>query len=85
MLDGINDSDEQAKQLVALLSYGRYKVNLIPGNMVNNSYRSSATVRIDAFRNILLSKGINTITRKSRGTEIMAACGQLGSINGIFV
>lgn len=84
MLHDVNDSDERAKQLVTLLSYGRYKVNLIPGNIVDNSYRSSSEARIDAFRNILLSKGINTITRKSRGSEIMAACGQLGATSGIF-
>lgn len=78
MLDGVNDSDKQAKQLVKLLSYGRYKVNLIPGNIVeHSSYKPSPMVRIDAFRNILLAAGITTITRKSRGEEIMAACGQL--------
>jgi 23S rRNA (adenine2503-C2)-methyltransferase len=78
MLDGMNDSDKQAKQLVKLLSHGRYKVNLIPGNVVGHiSYKSSPMARIDAFRDILLAAGITTITRKSRGEEIMAACGQL--------
>jgi len=78
MLDGVNDSDKQAKQLVKLLSHGRYKVNLIPGNIVSGgSYKPSPMVRIDAFRDILLAAGITTITRKSRGEEIMAACGQL--------
>lgn len=78
MLDGINDSDKQAKQLVKLLSHGRYKVNLIPGNIVaHTNYKPSPMARIDAFRDILLAAGITTITRKSRGEEIMAACGQL--------
>lgn len=78
MLDGVNDSDGHAKQLVKLLAHGCYKVNLIPGNIVAHAnYRSSPMVRIDAFREILLAAGITTITRKSRGEEIMAACGQL--------
>ena len=78
MLDGINDSDKHAKQLVKLLSHGRYKVNLIPGNVVAHAnYKPSSMTRIDAFRNILLAADITTITRKSRGEEIMAACGQL--------
>lgn len=78
MLDGVNDSDKQAKQLVKLLSHGRYKVNLIPGNLVAHcGYKPSSMMRINAFREILLAAGITTITRKSRGEEIMAACGQL--------
>lgn len=78
MLNGINDTDKHAKQLVKLLSHGRYKVNLIPSNQAaDNCYASSPMPRIDAFRNILLAAGITTITRKSRGEEIMAACGQL--------
>lgn len=78
MLDGINDSEKQAKQLVKLLSHGRYKVNLIPGNIVSNAgYKPSSLEKINAFRDILLAAGIVTITRKSRGEEIMASCGQL--------
>jgi len=78
MLDGVNDNDKQAKQLVKLLSHGRYKVNLIPGNLVAHcGYKPSPMTRINAFREVLLAAGITTITRKSRGEEIMAACGQL--------
>jgi 23S rRNA (adenine2503-C2)-methyltransferase len=78
MLDGVNDSDRQAQQLVKLLSHGRYKVNLIPGNSGKHfDYKPSPIARINAFRNVLLAAGITTITRKSRGKEIMAACGQL--------
>jgi len=78
MLDSINDGDKHAKQLIKLLSHGRYKVNLIPGNVVSHTeYRPSPMERIDAFRNLLLAAGFTTITRKSRGEEIMAACGQL--------
>ncbi len=78
MLDGINDQINHAKQLVRLLSHGRYKVNLIPGNYTEGTdFKPSTSVQIDAFRQVLLDAGINTITRKSRGAEIMAACGQL--------
>ncbi len=78
MLDGVNDSIAEARELVKLLSHGRYKVNLIPGNVVGHSnLKSSTTVKIDAFRQVLLDAHINTITRKSRGEEIAAACGQL--------
>ena len=78
MLDGVNDKVEHAKQLVKLLSHGRYKVNLIPGNLVDHSsLKPSSSENIDKFRQILLDAGINTITRKSRGWEISAACGQL--------
>jgi 23S rRNA (adenine2503-C2)-methyltransferase len=78
MLAGINDSIECAKQLVKLLSHGRYKVNLIPASgILGEQLHASPMEKIDRFRDVLLSAGINTITRKSRGADIEAACGQL--------
>lgn len=78
MLDGVNDSVLAARQLVKLLSHGRYKVNLIPANAIAGSdFQPSSLAKIDAFRQVLLDAQINTITRKSRGDEIAAACGQL--------
>lgn len=78
MLNGINDTTAHAKQLVRLISNVRCKVNLIVGNTFANSpYRPSPQETIDAFRRILLDAGINTITRKTRGADIAAACGQL--------
>lgn len=79
MLSGLNDSQEQAKQLIKLLSHGRYKVNLIPSNVVTHTdiYKPSSQQAINKFRDILLQAGIMTITRKSRGNDIAAACGQL--------
>ncbi|MBU0745131.1 MAG: 23S rRNA (adenine(2503)-C(2))-methyltransferase RlmN [Gammaproteobacteria bacterium] len=78
MLSGVNDKIEHAKQLVKLLSHGRYKVNLIPGNIVTHTdLEPSSQDNIDLFRQVLLDAGINTITRKSRGGDIAAACGQL--------
>ena len=78
MLDGINDADEQAYALAALLKNVQAKVNLIPFNPVENvPYKRSSKRRVDAFRDILMSRGVITVTRKTRGDDIDAACGQL--------
>ena len=78
MLDGINDSDRQAKQLIRLLEGTPSKVNLIPFNpFPGTGYRTSSPERILAFRDRLMRAGIMTMTRKTRGEDIDAACGQL--------
>ena len=78
MLDGVNDSRHHARELAALLSDVPAKVNLIPFNpFPGGGYRRSAPHVIDAFREVLLAGGIMTITRKTRGEDIDAACGQL--------
>lgn len=78
MLDGVNDSNQQANELADLLSNIPAKINLIPYNPVKNApYRRSNTKRINAFRDILMNRGIVTMTRKTRGDDIDAACGQL--------
>jgi len=78
MLDGVNDSLLQADKLARLLAGAPAKVNLIPFNPFENSgFRSSSTATIDRFRDQLLGHGIMTITRKTRGQNIAAACGQL--------
>ncbi|RAP37817.1 23S rRNA (adenine(2503)-C(2))-methyltransferase [Legionella quinlivanii] len=78
MLKGVNDLPEHARQLVKLLKDIPSKVNLIPFNPFPlTQYERSSKESIDAFRDILVSKGINTITRKTRGDDIDAACGQL--------
>ncbi len=78
MLDGVNDSDAQARELVRLLRDVRAKLNLIPFNPFPHSpYRTSPPERIEAFRQILLRAGILAVTRKTRGDDIDAACGQL--------
>ncbi|MCW8450770.1 23S rRNA (adenine(2503)-C(2))-methyltransferase RlmN [Legionella quinlivanii] len=78
MLKGVNDQPEHARQLVKLLKDIPSKVNLIPFNPFPlTQYERSSKEAIDAFRDILVSKGINTITRKTRGDDIDAACGQL--------
>jgi len=78
MLDGVNDSPAHARRLAALLSDVPSKVNLIPFNPFPLArYRRSPDTRIEAFRDVLLSRGLVTITRKTRGDDIDAACGQL--------
>lgn len=78
MLDGVNDSDAQARALARLLQGVPAKVNLIPFNpFPHTRYRRSSPERIERFRDILHRSGIVTITRKTRGDDIDAACGQL--------
>jgi 23S rRNA (adenine2503-C2)-methyltransferase len=78
MLDGVNDSDAQARALARLLRGLPCKINLIPFNPFPAAhYRRSGAVRIERFRDILHGSGIVTITRKTRGDDIDAACGQL--------
>src|SRR5712692_9256143 len=82
MLDGVNDSDEQARQLANLLNRHalRAKVNLIPHNPAAPlPYQPSPPERIESFRAILESKGIHTFVRTPRGRDILAACGQLAA------
>lgn len=78
MLKGVNDQREHALELVKLLRNVPAKVNLIPFNPFPlTHYQRSSEASIEAFRDILVAKGINTITRKTRGDDIDAACGQL--------
>ena len=82
MLDGVNDSDEQARQLANLLNRHniRAKVNLIPHNPADPlPYRPSTDETVERFKNILESKGIHTYVRRPRGRDIFAACGQLAA------
>jgi 23S rRNA (adenine2503-C2)-methyltransferase len=78
MLDGVNDSDEEARRLARLLRGIRAKVNLIPFNDWDGSpFRRPPLARILAFQAILLRSGITTTVRWSKGEDIGAACGQL--------
>src|SRR5229473_5162138 len=82
MLDGINDSDEHARQLANLLNRHalRAKVNLIPHNKAEPlPYQPSSTGRVETFREILESKGVHAFVRRPRGRDILAACGQLAA------
>ena len=78
MLDGINDTAEHARQLVALVRDVPCKFNLIPFNPFPNSgYQRSGSDAIRRFREILQQAGYVVTTRKTRGDDIDAACGQL--------
>ena len=78
MLAGVNDSLDDARRLVSLLQGIPSKMNLIPFNPVPGvKYSCSDADTIDRFREQLISGGLTTITRKTRGADIAAACGQL--------
>ena len=78
MLDGVNDSQAHAHELAKLLQSVPSKVNLIPFNpFPETRYRRTPREAIDQFRDVLVAAGITTITRKTRGDDIDAACGQL--------
>ena len=78
MLDGVNDSDAHARELVALTRDVPCKFNLIPFNPFPDAgLGRSPAARIRAFAQILIDAGIVTTTRRTRGDDIDAACGQL--------
>ncbi|MBI5901849.1 MAG: 23S rRNA (adenine(2503)-C(2))-methyltransferase RlmN [Rhodocyclales bacterium] len=78
MLDGVNDADADARALLHLVRDLPCKFNLIPFNPFPDSgYRRSPQERVRRFAGILVDAGIVTTTRKTRGDDIAAACGQL--------
>ncbi len=78
MLDGVNDHPEHAHELVRLLKGHAAKVNLIPFNpFPDTRYKRSPAPVIERFREILNSHGVIATTRRTRGDDIDAACGQL--------
>jgi 23S rRNA (adenine2503-C2)-methyltransferase len=80
MLDGVNDTFEDAHRLVKLLDGIPAKVNLIPFNEWPGApYKRSSNNRIHAFARILMEAGYASPIRTPRGEDIMAACGQLKS------
>jgi 23S rRNA (adenine2503-C2)-methyltransferase len=78
MLDGINDRPEHAHELVTLLKGRPAKLNLIPFNpFPGTRYKRSSAAAIERFRDILNANGVIATTRRTRGDDIDAACGQL--------
>ena len=78
LLDGVNDSVENAREVIALLRGLRAKVNLIalnPGPEI--AYRTPSPERVAAFQQTLMRAGIPAFLRRPRGLDIYAACGQL--------
>jgi 23S rRNA (adenine2503-C2)-methyltransferase len=78
MLDGVNDSDLHARELIQLVRDVSCKFNLIPFNPFPESgLTRSPNPRIKAFAQVLMDAGLVTTIRKTRGDDIDAACGQL--------
>jgi 23S rRNA (adenine2503-C2)-methyltransferase len=82
LLEGINDTDADARRLVALLQSIPCKVNLIPWNPPWNDgegapFRRPSDARVQAFHRLLMERGLPVYVRRSRGDDIDAACGQL--------
>ena len=78
LMSGVNDNEEQAHELAELLQVLECKINLIPFNPYPHAiYQCSDNEDIDKFRDYTSSKGIITVTRRARGEDIDAACGQL--------
>ena len=78
LLDGVNDSDQHAHQLIKLVKGIPTLMNLIPFNPFTGSgYKTSPAKRVERFNKILADAGITTVVRRTRGEDIDAACGQL--------
>lgn len=79
LIDGVNDTPEQARALAHLVQGFPCFVNLIPWNWVDTGqgFRRPERKRIDQFRTILEANKVNVTERKERGHDIAAACGQL--------
>jgi 23S rRNA (adenine2503-C2)-methyltransferase len=84
LLDGVNDSSEDARRLARLLHGIRCKINLIPFNAVPGilSFRRPPEKRVEQFQKILLDKDYTVSVRYSKGQDIGAACGQLAGHAG---
>jgi 23S rRNA (adenine2503-C2)-methyltransferase len=78
LLEGVNDSTEQARRLATLVNHRLSHVNLIPMNPIEGSSLSPPSkARAQAFQGVLQAAGISTTIRATRGLDIDAACGQL--------
>jgi len=78
MLKDVNDTDEDARRLVRLLSGIKAKVNLLPLNEAAGiRYERPSDARVNRFAQIVAERGVTVSVRKSRGRDIRAACGQL--------
>ena len=77
LLGGFNDSPDDARRVVRLLTNLRAKVNLIPWNPGELPYEKPDPARVEEFRRIITDKGVPAFVRYSRGQDVMAACGQL--------
>ena len=78
MIENLNDTDRHLKALKDLLQGTKIRVNLLPyHNIIDKSYKSSSSERMQYFKYNLIVSGISASVRKSRGIDISAACGLL--------
>lgn len=78
MLDQVNDSPEDAQRLIHIMKNVPAKLNLIPFNpFPGTSYQTSSAERVQQFKEIIGNAGYTVTVRKTRGDDIVAACGQL--------
>jgi 23S rRNA (adenine2503-C2)-methyltransferase len=83
MMDGVNDSEDQAAKLAAIARRLRAHVNLIALNPTPlTSEKASSEAAISAFSSALAARGVNVTVRDTRGKDIDAACGQLRLLAG---
>jgi len=83
LLQGVNDTDEDARRLARLLQGVPAKVNLIPYNENPGlGFHTTQDARAEAFRELLASAGVAAFIRQNRGRDIAAACGQLANQGG---
>ncbi len=83
LIDGVNDTPEQARLLAPMLRGFPNFINLIPFNWVDtgNGFRRPSRERVRTFRGILENAGVNVTERTERGHDIAAACGQLAGMH----
>jgi 23S rRNA (adenine2503-C2)-methyltransferase len=78
MIKDLNDTDCHLEELKALLAGSAIRVNLLPYHTVPNDQNSSSSAeRMQCFKHNLIVSGVSASIRKSRGTDISAACGLL--------
>jgi 23S rRNA (adenine2503-C2)-methyltransferase len=85
LLAGVNDRLDDARRLTKLVRGIACKVNLIPFNeFPGNPYRRPSEYDISAFQSIVRQAGIDVFVRKSRGRDVLGACGQLGDLSPTY-
>ena len=83
MLGGVNDSDADAERLARIVRGLPAKVNLIPYNTNPGlGFEAPPPARVEAFRDVLVSRNVTAVVRRNRGQDIAAACGQLAAEGG---
>jgi 23S rRNA (adenine2503-C2)-methyltransferase len=79
LLAGVNDTDQDAKRLIKLLAGIRCKINLIPFNeFAGSQFQRPDETTVLHFQSVLIQAGFDAFIRKSKGRDVLGACGQLG-------